>query len=690
MASTRAPVRRRPAPSVFGISTRSPLAVRRCGDHPCEGRCAGHPVDRAPDLASGAAARTGVPTAVTEVLRSPGEALPGQTRSVVERRLGHDFGGVRVHTDQRAAESARAVGALAYTVGHHVVFDTGRFSPDSTDGGRLLAHELVHTIQQGPLHPEAAVQGVGAADDPSEREAERVARDLTGAPEQPHAGATVLRRALTDDFLIRNISPEDAANPSMIFFELGSGTIPASELPKVKALATPPGQKLTLNGFSSEEASPAANDAVINKRIKAVDAALIAAGHTATRTPVNLRTSGIGQIDYRHMRSVEVLPTPVGLPAAPSNVPACPGGVVAPCGLAFSLSWPYANLAMLIAGPKLADPADVAANTLIATLFAGVPRATVAANFAALWAQVGALPAQHQCRNSCQDGCDRPAFNTKTGVGPGGATVTLCPDFLNSADRNWQAQILIHESAHGTPGLAAKDIAYANSRQIRFLKPADAVRNTDSYMLLAWLLAHPGSMTIGPATPDNLVAMARPEPDIARRAVAWLESWLNYCDFDTDLLHGTVNRSVPPAPAWDTSRPGDQFSIETMHLIAPLFGLTDPGTAAPFVQPAVEERSKIAAIHDRYDQMYSAVVWQVLTVTKGPAGSDAWGSRGASLPRLDQTVTVGPAFFGLSPKDGVKHLLLLMATAMSGISAALRPKYVDAADKIRQHRALGP
>ena len=127
-----------------------------------------------------------------------------------------------------------------------------------------------------------------------------------------------------------------------------------------------------------------------------------------------------------------------------------------------------------------------------------------------------------------------------------------------------------------------------------------------------------------------------------------------------------------------------------MQQIAPIFGLTDPGPAAPFVQPVDADRMRIAAIHDRYDQMYSAVNFQVLTVTKGAPGSDAWGSHGASLPRLGQNVTVAPAFFGMSPADRVKHLVLLMATAMHGISSGFRTKYVDALDAIRTHRSLGP
>src|SRR5918912_2929695 len=58
-----------------------------------------------------------------EVLRSPGQPLDAATRAYFEPRFGHDFGGVRVHTDARAAQSARAVNALAYTVGRDVVFD---------------------------------------------------------------------------------------------------------------------------------------------------------------------------------------------------------------------------------------------------------------------------------------------------------------------------------------------------------------------------------------------------------------------------------------------------------------------------------------------------------------------------------------------------------------------------------------
>jgi hypothetical protein len=71
-----------------------------------------------------------------------------------ERR--YDLSGVRVHTDAQACESARAVNALAYTVGQHVVFGSGSYSPHSTPGLRLLTHELAHTAQQRPVIARAA------------------------------------------------------------------------------------------------------------------------------------------------------------------------------------------------------------------------------------------------------------------------------------------------------------------------------------------------------------------------------------------------------------------------------------------------------------------------------------------------------------------------------------------------------
>ena len=88
-----------------------------------------------------------VPPIVHEVLRSPGQPLDSATRAFMEPRFGHNFSKVRVHTNTKAAESAEAVNALAYTVGQNVVFAERQFRPNTMDGQHLLAHELTHVIQ---------------------------------------------------------------------------------------------------------------------------------------------------------------------------------------------------------------------------------------------------------------------------------------------------------------------------------------------------------------------------------------------------------------------------------------------------------------------------------------------------------------------------------------------------------------
>jgi hypothetical protein len=89
------------------------------------------------------------PSIVHEALSSPGQALDSTTRAFFEPRFGRDFSEVRVHTDGTAIASARAVHAHAYTLGNQVVFNAGQYRPDTERGQALLAHELIHVMQQG-------------------------------------------------------------------------------------------------------------------------------------------------------------------------------------------------------------------------------------------------------------------------------------------------------------------------------------------------------------------------------------------------------------------------------------------------------------------------------------------------------------------------------------------------------------
>ena len=83
-----------------------------------------------------------------ENLKGEREPLSEQSLNFFGRRFGRDFSDVRVLADDRAAESARAIHALAYTTGRHIVFAEGQYAPGTPAGQRMLAHELTHVVQQ--------------------------------------------------------------------------------------------------------------------------------------------------------------------------------------------------------------------------------------------------------------------------------------------------------------------------------------------------------------------------------------------------------------------------------------------------------------------------------------------------------------------------------------------------------------
>lgn len=144
--------------------------------------------------------RTG-PVPVGAALRSASQPLDRAVRRQLEPWFGRDLSTVRVHTDEQAAESARAVGAAAYTVGTDVVFGRGQFDPGSAAGRQLLAHELTHVVQQDGHSVSGQVE-VGPAEGELEQEAagqaSRVAEAPAGRPASGRrsAGRAVLQRSL--------------------------------------------------------------------------------------------------------------------------------------------------------------------------------------------------------------------------------------------------------------------------------------------------------------------------------------------------------------------------------------------------------------------------------------------------------------------------------------------------------------
>ena len=84
-----------------------------------------------------------------ERARGGGQPLDAGVRLQMESAFGADFGGVRVHTDSGGDSLNQAVGAVAFTTGNDIFFRQGTYSPGSSAGRELLAHELTHVVQQG-------------------------------------------------------------------------------------------------------------------------------------------------------------------------------------------------------------------------------------------------------------------------------------------------------------------------------------------------------------------------------------------------------------------------------------------------------------------------------------------------------------------------------------------------------------
>ncbi|HEY0062435.1 MAG TPA: DUF4157 domain-containing protein [Telluria sp.] len=139
------------------------------------------------------------PALVHEVLRGQGKPLPADVLRDAETRLGHNFADVRVHTDARSGESARAVSANAYTVGRQIVFAPGHFNPASGEGRRLLTHELSHAA----AHPSGAPTPSGSLristpGEPSERHALAVSEGAASSVAAgPAASSSLFRQTAT-------------------------------------------------------------------------------------------------------------------------------------------------------------------------------------------------------------------------------------------------------------------------------------------------------------------------------------------------------------------------------------------------------------------------------------------------------------------------------------------------------------
>ncbi|MFO7847587.1 MAG: DUF4157 domain-containing protein [Balneolaceae bacterium] len=87
-------------------------------------------------------------------MQGTGQSLPAETQEEMGNKMGTDFSRLSIHTGPDASQLSDNLGARAFTVGNDIYFNRGEYKPGTTEGRRLIAHELVHTVQKESMSPQ--------------------------------------------------------------------------------------------------------------------------------------------------------------------------------------------------------------------------------------------------------------------------------------------------------------------------------------------------------------------------------------------------------------------------------------------------------------------------------------------------------------------------------------------------------
>ncbi len=198
-----------------------------------------------------------------EEKRGGGEALPHSTRQSMEGSFGADFSDVKVHHDDQAHTLNQSLSARAFTTGQDIFFAEGEYNPDTSEGERLMAHELTHVVQQTGHQVQPKLM-VGEADDVYEQEADAVAdevmrmSDRQAQPKTGVAGATeetIQRQDAASDKDEKKEMTEEEAN------ELKEKTVKEQKSKNEGKLGAEPAKAdKGEGGGSGGEAKPAEDD----------------------------------------------------------------------------------------------------------------------------------------------------------------------------------------------------------------------------------------------------------------------------------------------------------------------------------------------------------------------------------------------------------------------------------------------
>jgi hypothetical protein len=479
---------------------------------------------------------------VHDVLHSPGKPLDRDTRAFFEPRFGHDFGSVRVHADALAAESARAVNAQAYTVGHNLVFGSNQFAPQSQGGRKLLAHELTHAVQQsaGDTSSLASTRlRVVPESSPDERVADAVAEAVTS--QRSHSIDLMGARPRATS-LQRKVSPD----LSMMEHVLRS------------------------RGFLEGKTSPAEVHNVLLKFKALSDQDLqdtVRALETADKSYIERFLTNISEDDklneletLRRVKNVRVwkVETKTGETTTTTEaVGSCSPGQFETIRQAANtgLAWLNKSIDLIdafVAAPSAPGNADVAS-----ALDAHFHNKTVPVvhHIRERLRQIrNDIQGAQQFSIECHGDWDRDCSNAGAYALPD--RIVFCLGYFRGGP-DWQAPALVHEMAHSqVGGVHVTDRAYQTNRLLRFLSTEEALTNAESYGMLVWQLGK-GEVIKSTAPQDKPEDCPPAWWDMLQRGVAVAERWNRNLQVTLSTLKPAA---LQPPSKWGTYLGGNSQS----------------------------------------------------------------------------------------------------------------------------------
>ncbi len=139
--------------------------------------------------------------------RGSGSSLPKDLQNEIGHKLGHDFGNVRLHTDEKADKLSRTINARAFTIGSDIYFKGGVFAPSTQEGRETLIHELTHVVQQSHSSASSGSLKLGSPNSAMEKEADQKGKQ--GSKSTMSASVGAVQRAAEDEEEIQMQSEED-------------------------------------------------------------------------------------------------------------------------------------------------------------------------------------------------------------------------------------------------------------------------------------------------------------------------------------------------------------------------------------------------------------------------------------------------------------------------------------------------